>query len=114
MSLNATGILFGLFAFIAIGLGFVWVINLEYYVGARTAWVVAALGAAITLASLFVPGFTLSAIMGVLGGTVIWGATELPKQEERVLKGLFPANPRRPAKHGTEAPNLGEREGDSS
>jgi hypothetical protein len=91
--MNTTGILFGLFTFLAIGLGFLWVIKLEYYVGARAAWTVAAMGAALVLASLLVPGFLPSAIMGVLGGTLIWGATELPEQEKRVAKGLFPANP---------------------
>ena len=73
-----------------------WVIKLEYHVGARVAWAVAALGAVLVLASLMVLGFTPSAIMGVLGGTLFWGATELPEQERRVARGLFPANPDRP------------------
>jgi hypothetical protein len=77
----------------AIGLGFVWVINLEYHIGAHIAWAVAALGAALVLASLTVPPFPPSGIMGVLGGTLSWGATALPEQEERVARGLFPANP---------------------
>jgi hypothetical protein len=109
--MNATGILFGAFTFLAIGLGFVWVIKLEYYVGAHVAWAVAALGAAIVLASLFVPAFTASAILGVLGGTLIWGATELPAQEERVAKGLFPANPRKQAHEAGEPPDPGDAEG---
>ena len=56
--MNTTGVLFGLFTFLAIGLGFVWVIKLEYYVGPRAAWAIAALGIALALASLTVPGFT--------------------------------------------------------
>jgi hypothetical protein len=111
--MNTTGILFGLFTFLAIGLGFVWVIKLEYYVGARAAWAVAAVGAALVLTSLFVPGFTPSAILGVLGGTLFWGATELPEQEKRVAKGLFPANPRKQAHEAGEAPGAGETEGKS-
>jgi hypothetical protein len=110
---NVTGILFGAFAFLAIGLGFVWAIKLEYYVGARAAWAVAALGAALVLASLTVPGFTPSAILGVLGGTLFWGATELPAQEERVARGLFPANPRRQAREPGGPPGSGETEGES-
>lgn len=109
--MNLTGILFGAFTFLAIGLGFLWVIKLEYHVGAHVAWGVAALGAALVLASLFVPGFVPSAIMGVLGGTLIWGATELPAQEARVARGLFPANPRRQAGRAAEPRDVGEREG---
>ena len=93
--MNTTGIFFGLFAAIAIGIGFVWVIKLEYYVGAHIAKAVTAFGITITLISLFIPSFTLSAIVGVLGGTIVWGATELPDQEKRVAKGIFPANPAR-------------------
>ena len=33
--MNTTGIFIGLFTVLAIGLGFVWVIKLEYYVGAQ-------------------------------------------------------------------------------
>ncbi len=95
--MNTTGILFGLFTFLAIGLGFVWVIKLEYYVGAHVAWAVAAMGAALVLASLLVPTFVISAILGLLGGTLLWGATEMRAQEERVARGLFPSNPRRQA-----------------
>jgi hypothetical protein len=109
--MHPTGILFGLFTFLAIGLGFLWVVKLEYYVGAHAAWAVAALGAAVVLASLFVPGFVLSATIGVLGGTLIWGATELLEQEQRVAKGLFPANPRRQAGKTTVPPGVSESEG---
>jgi hypothetical protein len=109
--MNTTGILFGLFTFLAIGLGFVWVIKVEYYVGARVAWAVAALGLALVLGSLFIPGFVPSAILGVLGGTVIWGATELPEQEKPVARGLFPANPRRQPERAAEPPDAGEPAG---
>jgi hypothetical protein len=111
--MNTTGILFGAFTFVAIGLGFVWVIKLEYHVGAHVAWVVAGLGITIVLGSLFVPSFLPSAIMGVLGGTLFWGATELPEQEKRVANGLFPANPHRQARKATEGPGDSETEGES-
>ena len=106
--MNTTGIFLGLFTAIAIGIGFVWVIKLEYYVGAHTAKAVAALGIAIILVSLLIPDFTFSAIVGVLGGTVIWGATELPDQEERVAKGMFPVNPNKRARKPTKTPSLSE------
>lgn len=79
----------------AIGGGFVWVIKLEYHVGAHVWRGVLALGIAVGGASLFAPHFFLSAVLGIIAGTIIWGATELPCQEERVRRGMFPANPRR-------------------
>jgi hypothetical protein len=109
--MNLTGILFGAFTFLAIGLGSLWVIKLEHYIGARVAWAVGALGAGIVLASLLVSGFVASAILGVLGGTLIWGATELPAQEERVARGLFPANPRRQVHGAGEPPDANEADG---
>ena len=111
--MNLTGILFGLFTLLAIGLGFVWVIRLEYHVGAHAAWAVAGLGTALVLASLLVRDFTPSAILGVLGGTFIWGATELPEQEKRVNRGLFPANPRKRAGN-REEPSDADGQGDES
>jgi hypothetical protein len=86
----------------------VWVIKLEYYIGAHTAKAIAALGIAIILVSLFIPGFTFSGILGVLGGTVIWGATELPGQEKRVAKGMFPSNPNKRTRKPVETTSLSE------
>ena len=106
--MNTTGIFLGLFTTVAIGLGFVWVIKLEYYVGAHVAKAVATLGGVAVLASLFIPDFTLSAIVGIIGATIVWGATELPDQEERVARGLFPANPRKRARKPVETPDLSE------
>ena len=91
--MNLTGFGLGLFMLFAIGFGFFWVIKLEYYLGARIWKAVLAIGLLICLLSLFMPTFT--ALLGIFGGSVVWGATELPGQEERVRRGLFPANPRR-------------------
>jgi hypothetical protein len=65
------------------------------------------------LVSLFISGFVPSAILGVLGGTVIWGATELPEQEKRVARGLFPANPRKQAASSGRRPD-DDTEGEDS
>ena len=91
--MNTTGILFGLYTAVVIGLGFVWVIKLEYYVGAHVARATAGLGIILALGSLFIPNFTLSALIGILGGSIVWGSTELEEQEQRVAEGIFPANP---------------------
>jgi hypothetical protein len=92
---NWTGIALGLFSALVIGLGFVWVIRFEYWVGAYLwKWVLAG-GLALCALSLFMPDFMLAAVLGILGGSIAWGAVELPHQEERVDHGLFKAHPRR-------------------
>ncbi len=93
--MNWTGIILGLFSALVIGMGFVWVIRFEYLVGAyRWKWV-AVTGIAICLVSMFMPSFMLAAITGIVGGSITWGAMELPHQEERVDHGLFRAHPAR-------------------
>lgn len=91
--MNWTGLLLGLWMLLVIGLGFVWVIKVEYYIGAFVWKAVLAIGLLMVLASLFIPSFWGSALLGILGGSVVWGATELPDQEERVRQGIFPDNP---------------------
>jgi uncharacterized protein DUF4491 len=93
--MNFTGLILGLCTFIAIGLGFLWVVKLEYYVGAHIARVTGAVGLVVALASLFIPDFMPAAIVGIVGGTIFWGATELPDQEMRVRNGVFRANPKK-------------------
>jgi Domain of unknown function (DUF4491) len=114
--LHWTGIAIGLFSALMIGMGFVWVIRFEYYFGAYLWKWVAAAGLLICAASLFMPNFLLAAILGITGGSVTWGALELPHQEERVEHGLFKAHPNRASRpklshgehsHGSE-PGLGK------
>jgi len=93
--MNFTGLIFACITLAAVGLGFLWVIKLEYYVGAHLAWPVGIFGGVVVLASMIVPGFTASAVVGILGGTIVWGATELPDQERRVRDGIFVANPKK-------------------
>ena len=95
MRMNPTGLILGLFMLFCIGFGFLWVIKLEYYFGAGIWKAVLLVGILICLASLLMPYFTTSALLGIFGGSVVWGATELPGQAERVQRGIFPANPKR-------------------
>ena len=95
MVINLNGVFLGFFMLLVIGIGFLWVIKLEYYLGAGVWKIVLVIGLLICLASLFMPDFATSAILGIFGGSVVWGATELPGQEERVQRGLFPSNPNR-------------------
>jgi hypothetical protein len=92
-----------------IGMGFVWVIRTEYNFGAyRWKWVAAA-GLAICAASLFMPNFVMAAVLGIGGGSITWGAVELPHQEERVDHGLFRAHPSRASRPRA---NRGEHTGE--
>lgn len=93
--MNWTGIIFGILSLFLIGLGFVWVIRFEYYIGAyRWKWVMA-FGVLMIAASVFMPNFALAALLGIAGGSIVWGSVELPHQEERVDHGLFRAHPQR-------------------
>lgn len=93
--MNLAGLILGIFMLFCIGFGFFWVIKLEYFIGAGIWKQVLALGILICFLSLWMPNFYISALLGIFGGSVAWGATELPGQEERVQRGLFPANPKR-------------------
>lgn len=100
--MNLIGVYLSFFMLFAIGIGFLWVIKLEYYLGARIWKGVLVFGLLLSAGSLFMPTFVSSAVIGILGGSVVWGATELPDQAERVQKGHFPANPRRTGQSGEE------------
>ena len=93
--MNFAGLISALFALFSIGVGFFWVIRLEYHVGAHVDKIVFVVGCVISLSSLLMPSPMLSAIIGIFGGTVIWGATELKDQEKRVAAGMFKANPQK-------------------
>ena len=94
-ALNFSGLYLGSFMLLAIGVGFLWVIKLEYYVGAHIWKWVLAFGILLCLGSSWMPSFWGSALLGITGGSIAWGATELPDQEKRVQRGLFPSNPKR-------------------
>lgn len=93
--MNLTGLWIGLLTLIVIGLGFLWVIKFEYFIGAKPwKWVLVA-GLIVCGLSLLLDSFWASAIVGILGGSIVWGATELPGQEERARRDLFPVHPKR-------------------
>jgi len=100
LNLNFIGLGLALFTLISIGFGFWWVVKLEYIFGARIWKIVLGLGILICLVSAFMPDFKTAALIGILGGSLVWGATELPAQEDRVKRGHFPANPKRFEKEG--------------
>jgi hypothetical protein len=89
------GIALGLFSLFAIGMGFVWVIRMEYHLGYLWWPYPLTLGIVLVTLSLFVGNPGWSALLGILGGTFIWGATELKEQAVRAELGWFKFNPNR-------------------
>jgi hypothetical protein len=90
---NWQGIALGLFSLMIIGFGFYWVIRMEYYLGYQWWPYPLALGIAMVVGSLFVPDAGWSALLGITGGSFVWGATELKEQAVRAELGWFRFNP---------------------
>ena len=92
--MNFLGLGLGLATLVIIGLGFVWVIRVEYHLGYL--WWPYIMGPGIGLigASLFIRSMWASALLGVIGGSIIWGATELKEQAVRAELGWYPFNPK--------------------
>ena len=90
--MNAFGLLIGIATLFIIGLGFPLVIRSERYLGYLWWPYMMGLGLLIIAGSLFITIDWLSAIVGVLGATFVWGATELKEQAVRAELGWFPFN----------------------
>lgn len=89
------GILIGAVSFLIIGVFHPIVIKTEYYIGKKAWPVFLVAGILCLVASLFMPNFLASAILGVTGCSFLWSIHEIIEQEERVKKGWFPENPRK-------------------
>lgn len=87
------GIALGLFSFGIIGFGFYWVIRLEYHLGYLWWPFPMALGIMMIVGSLFIPDAGWSALLGITGGSFVWGATEMKEQAVRAELGWFKFNP---------------------
>ena len=94
--MNASGIILGASTFIIIGLFHPLVIKGEYHFGVRI-WPLFLLAGLLCIAvSAFVAHTIGSAVLGVIGFSFLWSIGELRHQRDRVRKGWFPANPKRP------------------
>jgi hypothetical protein len=87
--MNSFGLLMGIGAFLLIGIGFPWVIYLERYGGHAWAPAVFTLGVLVTLSSFLVENAYFAGLLGIFGGTIIWGAGELKEQAHRCKLGWF-------------------------
>ncbi len=90
------GLVTGGCTFLIIGIFHPVVIKCYYYFGTGCWWWFLALGLATGAASVAVADTLLSTILGVVAFSSLWTIKEIFEQRERVAKGWFPANPRRP------------------
>jgi hypothetical protein len=93
--MNLFGPGMGLITLLIIGLGFVWVIRGERYGGYLWWPYVIGAGVLAIAGSLFVPSDWGAALLGALGASLIWGATELKEQAVRGEIGWYPFNARK-------------------
>ena len=87
------GVLIGAGTFLIIGLLHVAVIKTEYHWGVRAWPLYLAAGIFCIAASLFIGAVVVSALVCILGFSLLWGIHELFKQRERVKRGWFPKKP---------------------
>jgi hypothetical protein len=80
--------------FLTIWWGHVLVRIVHYYFGTRPAPLIFVVGLLLLLASTQTGSDLLSAVMGIVGLTLLWDAFELHRQEARVRQGHAPLNPR--------------------
>jgi hypothetical protein len=90
--MNLFGLILGIAALFIIGLGFLWVIRAEYHLGFLWWPYFMGFGFLLLMASLFVSSLWGSAILGIFGASIIWGATELKEQAVRTELGWYPFN----------------------
>ncbi|WP_300828654.1 DUF4491 family protein [uncultured Rikenella sp.] len=91
------GLVIGICTFLIIGLFHPVVIRAEYYWGTRCWWIFLVLGIGGTAGSLLTDNVLVSTLLGVFAFSSFWTIKEVFEQEERVVKGWFPTNPRRAA-----------------
>ena len=89
------GIIAGIAAFLIIGVFHPIVIKAEYYFGKKCWPAFLALGIIFCIISLFVKDVILSVVFAIIAFSFFWSIKELFAQEERVLKGWYPKNPKR-------------------
>jgi hypothetical protein len=90
-----SGLIIGISTFFIIGAFHPIVIKCEYYFGTKCWWLFLILGLCGTVASVLIADIFWSALIGVFAFSSFWTIKEIFEQEERVLKGWFPMNPKR-------------------
>lgn len=88
--MNTFGLLLGIATLLIIGMGFIWVIRGERYLGLLWWPYFMGLGILSITASLTISSDWGSALLGVIGASLIWGATEFKEQAIRAELGWYP------------------------
>lgn len=96
-----TGLIIAILTFLIIGVFHPIVIKTEYYFGTRPWWIFLITGVACVILSILVENTVVSALIGVLGASLLWSIGELFEQKKRVEKGWFPMNPKRKDQYNT-------------
>ncbi|MEW5870363.1 MAG: DUF4491 family protein [Chloroflexota bacterium] len=98
MELNTVGPAAAIATFLGVWLGHVLVRELEYRAArlALPALGFALAGILLESGALLTASAPLSAGLGILGITALWGCAELFRQQRRVVRGHAPANPSNP------------------
>lgn len=91
------GLVIGISTFLIIGLFHPAVVKAEYYWGTRCWWIFLVLGVLCVAGSIWTDNVLVSALLGVFAFSSFWTIKEVFEQQDRVLKGWFPANPKRKA-----------------
>ena len=90
--MNFFGLTLGIATLLIIGLGFVWVIRGERFLGYLWWPYFLGFGVFLVIVSLFLPWIWASALAGAFGASLIWGSTEFKEQAVRTELGWFPFN----------------------
>ena len=93
--MNFFGITLAIVTLLIIGLGFVWVIRGERYLGYLWWPYVMGFGIVLIIGSLFADNIWISALLGAFGASLVWGSTELKEQAVRAEVGWYPFNARK-------------------
>lgn len=94
-NIHFEGLGIGIMTFLIIGLFHPLVVKGEYYMGTKCWWIFLVMGIIGVAASLFLENVFISSLFGVFSFSSFWSIKEVFEQEERVLKGWFPKNPKR-------------------
>ena len=113
MEIYFTGVIIAISTFLIIGLFHPLVIKAEYYLGTRCWWAFLIAGLVSIGSAFFIENVLWSAIIGVVGASLLWSIGELFHQKKRVEKGWFPMNPKRRHEYNINNEKKDENELDS-
>jgi hypothetical protein len=96
--LNILGIVCAIATFGSVWLGHVAVRRIEFHAPTLLLPILSTLGLGLVaeIAAVLLTDSSASAVLGILGMTLLWDSFEFIRQERRIRKGFAPANPNNP------------------